>query len=96
MVRVEHRQSSLRCSIPVTNYSSSVLLSALIDVHALTGSWELQMTLPRSAELRWQKEIIEVWLNIADVPLDAKKGLLEMLQTVKEEIEKLHLSDQTN
>ncbi len=54
------------------------------------------MTLPRSAELRWQKEIIEVWLNIADVPLDAKKGLLEMLQTVKEEIEKLHLSDQTN
>jgi hypothetical protein len=54
------------------------------------------MTLPRSAELNCQKEIIEVWLNTADLPPDARKSLLEMLQTVKEEMNGLHLDNPTN
>ena len=47
------------------------------------------MTLPRSAELQWQQEIIELWLNTTGLPADARTGLLEMLRTVKEEKENL-------
>jgi hypothetical protein len=47
------------------------------------------MTLPRSMELQWQREVIEKWLNTPDVPFDAHAGLLEMLRVVKEETEKL-------
>jgi len=54
------------------------------------------MTLPRSAELRWQEEIIKQWLGTAAIPTDARIGLLEVLQTVKEEMEDLHLGDQRN
>jgi hypothetical protein len=54
------------------------------------------MTLPRSAELHCQKEIIEVWLNTADLPPDARTSLLEMPQSVNEEMNALHLDGRTN
>ena len=47
------------------------------------------MTLPRSMELQWQRDVIEKWLNTASVPFDARTGLLEMLKEVKEEMGKL-------
>ena len=47
------------------------------------------MTLPRSAELQWQQEIIELWLNTPGIPDDARTGLLEMLKTLEEERESL-------
>jgi hypothetical protein len=49
------------------------------------------MTLPRSAELQWQLEIIELWLNTPGIPADARTGLIEMLRTVKEEKENLRV-----
>ena len=59
------------------------------------------MTLPRSMELQWQRDVIEKWLNTASVPLDARTGLLEMLEEVKEEIGRLeaarsHFDERTN
>jgi hypothetical protein len=47
------------------------------------------MTLPRSVELQWQREVIEKWLDTPGIPLDARTGLVEMLRVVKEEREKL-------
>jgi hypothetical protein len=47
------------------------------------------MTLPRSNELQWQREVIEKWLNTPDTPPDARAGLVEMLRGVKEEMERL-------
>jgi hypothetical protein len=60
-----------------------------------------QMTLPRSMELQWQRDVIEKWLNTASVPLDARTGLLEMLEEVKEEMGRLeaarsHFDERTN
>jgi hypothetical protein len=49
------------------------------------------MTLPRSAELQWQQEIIELWLNTPCIPTDSRTVLNEMLKTVKEEKENLHV-----
>jgi cell division FtsZ-interacting protein ZapD len=45
-----------------------------------------QMTLPRSVELQWQREIIERWLSTPGVPADAREILFEELQEVNEEI----------
>jgi len=47
------------------------------------------MTLPRSMELEWQREVIEKWLNTPGVPPDARAGLVEMLRGVREEMERL-------
>jgi succinate dehydrogenase/fumarate reductase-like Fe-S protein len=47
------------------------------------------MTLPRSAELRWQQETIERWLITRSVPFDAREGLLELLKRVNEEMKNL-------
>jgi len=47
------------------------------------------MTMPRSMELQWQREVIQKWLDTAAVPLDARSGLLEMLQDVNEEMAEL-------
>jgi hypothetical protein len=41
------------------------------------------MTLPRSVELCWQKDVIEQWLNTSGVPADAHAQLLEMLRDLK-------------
>ena len=49
------------------------------------------MTLPRSAELQWQQEIIELWLETPGIPTDSRTSLLELLKTLKEEKEKLHV-----
>ena len=59
------------------------------------------MTLPRSMELQWQRDVIEKWLNTPSVPLDARTGLLEMLEEVKEEMGRLeaarsHFDERTN
>ena len=45
------------------------------------------MALLRSVELRWQLEVIERWLNSPLTPVDVRPGLLEMLATVKQELE---------
>ena len=50
------------------------------------------MALPRSAELRWQQEVIERWLITQSVPLDAREGLLELLKLVNQEIEDLEIA----
>jgi len=50
------------------------------------------MTLPRSMELQWQREVIEKWLNTPGVPFDAREGLIEMLRGVKEEMGRLEAS----
>lgn len=47
------------------------------------------MTLPRSAELQWQQEIIELWLETPGIPDNSRTSLLELLETVKEEKKKL-------
>ena len=47
------------------------------------------MTLPRSIELQWQLEVIEKWLNTPSIPLDARTGLLAMLEGVKEDMARL-------
>ena len=49
------------------------------------------MTLPRSAELQWQQEIIELWLETPGIPTDSRTGLIDLLKAVKEEREKLRL-----
>ena len=48
---------------------------------------ERQVTLPRSMELQWQKEIIERWLNSPGVPANAQGALREELEELKKEIE---------
>ena len=88
-------QVFLRGSTPVNAASSYLQLRLLFDVHCLLVSG-IVMTLPRSAELRWQQEMIEMWLNTACVPPAAQEGLLEMLQAVKKEMEELHACDQRN
>ena len=45
------------------------------------------MTLPRSVELCWQKDVIEQWLNTSGVPADAHAQLLEMLRDLKAEMD---------
>jgi hypothetical protein len=45
------------------------------------------MTLPRSVELCWQKDVIERWLNTSGVPADAHAQLLEMLRDLKAEMD---------
>lgn len=45
------------------------------------------MTLPRSVELCWQKDVIEQWLNASGVPADAHAQLLEMLRDLKAEMD---------
>ena len=47
------------------------------------------MTMPRSMELQWQREVIEKWLETPGIPLDARSGFLDMLQDVNEEMAKL-------
>jgi hypothetical protein len=54
------------------------------------------MTLPRSAELQWQEEIIKLWLNTAGIPSDARAGLIEMLQVVEKQLEELQSVDHGN
>ena len=51
------------------------------------------MTLPRRIELRWQRDVIERWLSVPELPLDARAGLLEMLKLVEAELEELDLQD---
>jgi len=50
------------------------------------------VTLPRSVELQWQKEIIERWLNSPGVPGDAQRALLEELQEIEKQIDALLLA----
>lgn len=45
------------------------------------------MTLPRTVELQWQKEMICRWLDSRGLPEDVRSGLLEMLNNVQTEIE---------
>ena len=52
------------------------------------------MIMPRRVELQWQAEMLNLWLNTADIPADARTGLIEMLQTVQREIEELRFDDQ--
>jgi hypothetical protein len=40
-------------------------------------------------ELQWRREVIEKWLNTPSIPLDARAGLLAMLQVVKEDMARL-------
>jgi len=40
-------------------------------------------------ELQWQREVIEKWLSTPGVPLDARTGLLAMLEEVKEGMPRL-------
>lgn len=47
------------------------------------------MSLPRSIELEWQKEMIEVWLNTPGIPNDARNELAELLERIKSEIEEI-------
>jgi hypothetical protein len=47
------------------------------------------MIFPRSAELRWQQEVIERWLVTSSIPPDAREGLLELLKLVNQEMENL-------
>ena len=47
------------------------------------------MNLPRYADLQWQKEIIERWLNTPGIPSDAVIGLSEMLKVVNQELEEV-------
>ena len=59
------------------------------------------MTLPRSMELEWQREVLEKWLNTPGIPPDARAGLVEMLRGVKEEMGRLeaarnHLQEHLN
>jgi hypothetical protein len=54
------------------------------------------MALPRSAELQWQQEIIELWLNTPGIPDDARIGLIEMLRSVKKEKENLCVQTQSH
>jgi hypothetical protein len=49
------------------------------------------MALPWSAELQWQQEIIELWLNTPGIPDDARIGLIDMLTSVKKEKENLRV-----
>lgn len=52
------------------------------------------MTLPRCIELRWQQEIIELWLSMSNIPNDSRPGLLEMLNDVREEVANLRFRDE--
>ena len=59
------------------------------------------MKLPRRVELQWQREVIENWLEMPSIPLDARTGLLEMLEDVNEEMARLeatsrHFDELTN
>jgi hypothetical protein len=45
------------------------------------------MTLPRSVELCWQKNVIEQWLNTSGVPADAHAQLLKMLRDLEAEMD---------
>jgi hypothetical protein len=67
-----------------------MFLSVGLSISILTWVWQgAAMTLPRSMESQWQREVIEKWLNIPSIPFDARPGLLEMLKEVKEEMGKL-------
>jgi hypothetical protein len=52
------------------------------------------MTLPRSVELRWQQEIIELWLNTRGIPGDSRTELLMMLGVLKEEMDNPRFHDE--
>jgi hypothetical protein len=54
------------------------------------------MTLPRSVELQWQREIIELWLSTPGIPADARTSLIDLLGTVREEIETLRVQARPN
>ena len=59
------------------------------------------MTLPRIMELQWQREVIAKWLDTPGVLVDARMGLLEMLNEVNEDIARLeaassHIDERTN
>jgi hypothetical protein len=47
------------------------------------------VSLPRSIELEWQKQMIEVWLNTPGIPNNARDELVELLDRVKTEIEEI-------
>jgi hypothetical protein len=52
----------------------------------------VQMTLPKSIELKWHCEVIERWLNTPGIPSEAREGLLDMQREVKEEMNTLEQS----
>lgn len=51
------------------------------------------MTLSRRVELRWQEELIELWLAKPDISVNERTGLLAILGTVTEERETLEFRD---
>jgi hypothetical protein len=74
----------------VKSYSSNVSQRRAIYLHTDVVVWQgAAMTLPKSMELQWKREVIEKWLNTPSIPFDARAGLLEMLKEVKEEMGKL-------
>jgi hypothetical protein len=52
----------------------------------------VEMTLPKSIELKCHFEVIERWLNTPGIPSDAREGLLDMQREVKEEMKTLEQS----
>jgi hypothetical protein len=52
----------------------------------------VQMTLPKSIELKWHCEVIERWLNTPGIPSEAREGLLDMQREVDEEMKTLEQS----
>ena len=50
------------------------------------------MTLPRSVELRWQREVIERWLHTPGIPADAHTNLVQMLKQLETETDDSTLS----
>ena len=54
------------------------------------------MTLPKSVELQWQQEVIELWLNTPGIPGDSRTGLLDLLDVVKDEMENLRCQAMEN
>lgn len=51
------------------------------------------MTLSRRVELRWQEELIELWLAKPDISVNERTDLLAILGTVTEERETLEFRD---
>jgi len=47
------------------------------------------MTLPKSVELQWQKEMICSWLDTPSLSDDVRSELIEMLTDMQSQMEKL-------
>ena len=52
------------------------------------------MTLPKSIELQWQKEVIERWVEETEITSDGREQLLEMLRVVTEQLDDLSAGQQ--